>query len=368
MGLKDQLESAGYDTSSLNEQDILGKLEKAGYDTTPLKQEVQKPSQTDQLASQIQSLKSQGVDPSVVNVQEQKLKMLQGGQELPPSLGPTSEFFNKTGENVATNAAQQGQNPYLAAAKGTAIAMAPQLAAGAESLASVPETAASIANLGKAAGQGLKTLGKRLVMGPDTEQAISMRNELASLPGQQTAKEAALEELRKQAGSGIESLRNQYNVPQKLSQLELPKDVNDFADTLKSLEARRPEDLAKTMGLDGLMKLRDTAKMTLESGVSKTQAAFIKRGISAIDDAVEVIHPAISEAYQNYGTVQQASEALPGDVATKKAALLNALRQSAPSVATEKALRRGAGLVAGGGGLAGAGLAALKRLGIIGGQ
>src|SRR6266850_5169404 len=128
MGLKEQLDSAGYDTSSLNEGDLIKKLDSAGYDTSKYAEQSQSP-EVDKQAALVASLTSQQIDPSVIGAQEKKLELMKAGKELPYSLGDIRDTFNTPGERIATGLASKGVEPHISAAVGTAFQMIPHVAA-----------------------------------------------------------------------------------------------------------------------------------------------------------------------------------------------------------------------------------------------
>lgn len=353
----DQAKKAGYSDQEVQDyiQKKTAEAKQAGYSD----QDIQKflggsqPQQTPGVIDQLKSVAENYKNSPAYATSPQG--MLQKGVEM------GQQGINKLGEMGATGLASQGVNPYVAAGVGTAAQMTPDLMAAAESMKSVPEAAAGVESLLSKTGQGLKKVGNRIVQGPATEQIGNLRNQVSSMASQKAAKLAQLEELRSQAGTGIETARTAEGVPQKLSNLPSVGELDEAADFFKNKIGKMPADkLAQAYGKDGLMQLRDIAQKAKDSGVSSTQQAFINRGVANIDKALEKVAPKIAEGYKNYGTVQNAIEATPQDMMNKKIMLQNQIRNLQPQAGNEQALRQGAmkyGIPTGG-----ALLYALKRL------
>jgi hypothetical protein len=277
-------------------------------------------------------------------------------------MGQIANAANTAGEAIATGLAGHGVNPQLAAGVGTAMQMAPDIAT---AMAGGPKVAQAAEETVPAITDAAKAVGKRMVMGKNTERIIGLKNDAASLIEQKANKLAQLEQLRSQAGTGIETARNVAEIPQKLSGLpQIGKTVDETADFFKTkIGGMKSEDLAKAYGKDGLAQLRDAGQSVKESGVNATQNAFINRGIGRIDEAMQLVAPDVAEGYKNYGTVKDAIEATPQDFMNKRIALQNQIRNLQPGANTEKAVRYGLGVGAGATPFM---LAALKKLSGLG--
>lgn len=334
------------------------------------------PSMASKVADKLKSISPELVNPvnAIPGVAAAKLGMA--------ALKKSQEGYDLMG-NMANEALGARGHTTLGPAVGTTISMTPDLAGAAATLSPIAggvagEVAQSgitaplkslgtdVGDIASSIGQGIKTLGKRITTGPTTEQVANLRNQLGGLSGEKASKLAQLEEMRQQAGTGIESARTAAGIPQQLSGLPEFGTPAEAADFFKNkIGSMKPEELAQAYGKDGLAQLRDSAQALKEKGITSTQNAFINRGVANIDKALAKVAPGVSEAYQQYGTVQQAAEMTPQDFINKAAALRSQIRMLQPKASMEQNLRRGLSL---GAGASGPLLFALKRLGLLGGQ
>ncbi len=115
-GLKEQLDAAGYDTSSINEADIVKKLDAAGYDTSSLAQ----PSLLDKVKSAYGAYKESPL------YKASPVGMLNTASDL------VHKGADAAGQFVTEKMGGSGipgiSNPNVAAGVGTAIQMAPDIA------------------------------------------------------------------------------------------------------------------------------------------------------------------------------------------------------------------------------------------------
>jgi hypothetical protein len=119
MGLKDQLEAAGYDTSGVDENTLISKLDQAGYDTSSLSQQ---PKPDDR------SMLQKGMD--VVKVGAAATKQL-GVLGMP---GGVQHYADEAGENVAAGKLGGDSHPVARGVVAGTLANAPDLALAAEGL------------------------------------------------------------------------------------------------------------------------------------------------------------------------------------------------------------------------------------------
>lgn len=249
---------------------------------------------------------------------------------------------NQTADAVGEVAAEAG-HPLI----GGAVQMAPRVADTAYTVAMMggPKGIAQGVTKGvKATGKGLARLGGRALEGQATQQIGTLRNIVSDLPVDKLAKEAKLEEVRKIASNAIEAAREAAGYSQKM--LDAPKDLNHFANIMKSIEP-------KTKNLTSLLDLRDRAEAAIHAGADSRQAAFIRAGIQKIDAQISTLGKKgkqIAEAYKQYGDVMKASEDVAGDLLKKKVAATKQIRNLAPKAKREQLIRKaGAGVIGAGG-------------------
>lgn len=249
------------------------------------------------------------------------------------------------GEKGAEAMAQSGMDPRLAAAAGTGVQMAPDvlmsLLPGEAAMKNAPAIGRGLKNVGRA----IRGAGEGIVEGPATKQLGILRNTASELPVEKLAKEGMIEETRKVASSAIEKAREAAGVPQKLHDVS-SVDVNSFANMMKTLEPR-------TKNLKTLLGLRDRADAVIRGGVDETQRAFIRRGMTKLDDAIAKSSKTgekIAAAYKQYGEVMTAGEDVPGDILKKRVATSKEVRRLTPKANREKLIRKlGAGALGAGG-------------------
>lgn len=163
MALKDQLEAAGYDTSSLNEDDIISKLDAAGYDTSTLKSAPQNtsPFQADKGKLTVAEQRKQGpINPST-EYNKFTSEMQNTGTEM----------AEKIGEKAAGTPLQRIA-PYAGAAIGTTVAMAPDIIT---QMATAPGSAVTATKVGRTAAKAVGPLRKmaEVLTGPgEAKQAL----------------------------------------------------------------------------------------------------------------------------------------------------------------------------------------------------
>lgn len=342
MGLKDQLEAAGYDTSNLNESDLVGKLSSAGYDTSSLAPSSNGGSEADKLKETIASLESQKVDPSVINAQKQKLSILESGKPMPAVLQPTSEIFNIAGENLAEKAAQSfPSHPQLAAAAGTAIQMIPHIVAslpmekGAE-MGVEGAKSASKAIADTSVGQALRGTGNKAV--------AALSEKMAELPINQGAKIAESQSLRLAAKKGIQTAEEKAGLG--LTQIQGKRELlsDAFAAKMARLADLGPEKLAQQANPETLQTLRKTVQMGFKEGGEN--APLYAKANKAFSDALGLQHPDIQDALSKYAQIEQVIKDLPAQATKEKQMLKLALVKARNLAKSQAGIRKTIGTVA----------------------
>lgn len=117
MGLKEQLEAAGYDTSGVDENTLIGKLDQAGYDTSSLQ-----PKPDDR------SMLQKGMDMAKVGAAVTKQLGMVGAP------GGVQHWADQAGENVAAGKLGGDNHPVARGMVAGAMANAPDIALAAEGL------------------------------------------------------------------------------------------------------------------------------------------------------------------------------------------------------------------------------------------
>jgi hypothetical protein len=141
--LKEQLEAAGYDTSTVDEQAILSKLDAAGYDVSQYQSQQQAPTQVKQESPLLSAAKTAGkmfveASPDPLSMAYKSNRAVQQAQEL-ADIG---------GENIAESKWGQ-RHPISGAALGTAVSMLPDVV-----MSAIP--AGETGRLAKVAQKGVK--------------------------------------------------------------------------------------------------------------------------------------------------------------------------------------------------------------------
>lgn len=284
------------------------------------------------------------------------------------------QMLDKAGEKTAEFAGKHGY-PNAGAALGTAIQMAPDIAMGAEGIAKRALIADALRGGARAVGKVASKAGEiasspvrgvvDALKTPDLR--ASLRESLNRLPISKAAEEVKLEELRRTFGKKIEESRAAAGIPQQpLSKLPIPKDLNEFADEMRTLAKRKPQDLVDTMGADGIAQLKDTIQQLRESGDLKhgTRAsAQVNEAVNTLDDALSLTSPDVADNINLYRKTLQQQEGLPGHykelTADLRLKLLKTKGSSTKRALISQALKGAATGIAGG-----AGYSAGKALGL----
>ncbi len=253
-GLKDQLEAAGYDTSSLNEDDIVKKLDAAGYDTSS----VAKTSLLDKLKSGLQT---------VANSPLYKATPM-------GVLGTVNDMVH-TGANAAGEAVTNAMggsgipgvsNPNVAAGVGTAIQMAPDIATAAVG-GGAAQDAAQAGKLGMAgrviSGPARATAGQAIGAAQDAAgldstvvPSLNRMTRALDLPRGQATTKDYITALQKVVDKGTLS----------------PQDLLDHHKMLTDLLANEPTGIAKMLG-NGVSRLGNSGV----AQAAKTDAKIVQQ-------------------------------------------------------------------------------------------
>lgn len=206
-----------------------------------------------------------------------------------------------------------------------------QIAGNMVSPASIGMAAAAAPAL-KVAGEALAPVGsaiKEAVTGAKQARLLALQRELGNLPLQAAEKETALAGIKQEAGNALNVAQKAKGVGMEVQGIpQVPKDLNDFADSMRVLAQKSPEDLSKAMDVGGLQKLKDMITIARQSGkLTPVQNAFVNRAATQIDNAIGQQVPDLAEKLANVRTATDAQEALSGDTALRKVQLRNAINQ-----------------------------------------
>lgn len=350
MGLKQQLESAGYDTSSLNEADMIKKLDAAGYDTSKLNQT----SMYDQVKAGV--VNAVNMAKNQMPLADVTMRAAQAIQQAPDKAGLAVAEAGPQGglrSPLDISGGNKTVSPEASGLLGGAIATAPDMLAAGEGIANAPAAGEAITNLLK---QGMK----RTLTGPATEGVLNTRQAMTMLPEEKAAKEAELLALKSARGKGIEQAEKGAGIGLNDTGLPtMPKDVKGFADTMQHVSNLDKNQLNQAMDLQGLQGLRKQAEMVLEdSSLPKTYRAVIERGRENIAQAIGDQVPEFKQALNAHRETVDAINSLPEEFAAKKASMQRALLGLRSEAHGEQTLRKAIGVTAGGGMM----VEALRRL------
>lgn len=269
--------------------------------------------------------------------------------EIPGVSAFLSEGTVPMGEVIAeTTSIPEAIRSPLAGVVGTAPELLGMAQLGKAAVKGLPSAVQNAKGIAQNLPQTLKKIGNRVLEGPATEQLRNLRNTVSELPVKKLAKETEIEQLRKQAGEFIEELREAAKVPQTLHDVS-HVNVNSFANMMKKLDP-------KTKNLKVLLNLRDRADAVIRAGVDDTQRAFIRRGMSKLDEAIGKAGKAgekIASAYKKYGETMTAADDIPADILKKRVASQRSIRELSPKAHREQLLRKLAAGALGAGGLYG---------------
>lgn len=202
MALKEQLDAAGFDTSGLDESSLIARLDAAGYDTSSLQQSAPPAAPSAPETGLDKAVRvSEGITGTLGKIAEPVTsrigKALMAVKEASDSAAdkeaelagqkgvlPISAMVpaipsmlidalgvpDRLGTAIAEKGGEYGMNPELAAGLGTAVSMAPDIAAGAAGIAKRAAIAEGLSSMGRKALSPVRAI-KDLATGPSIEEA-----------------------------------------------------------------------------------------------------------------------------------------------------------------------------------------------------
>lgn len=182
----------------------------------------------------------------------------------------------------------------------------------------------------KVAGEGVSAAADALGYGkPGAKELAAAIQQKAALPAKYAQKGQMLEDLSSQAGKEIEAAQAAKGIGMSATGIpEAPRDLNEFANSMRELARKSPEELSQAMDLKGLQQLKDTITVTRQSGnLSGAQAAFVNKAADKIDSAIAQQAPEIGQGLSKFRDVADAQEALKNDQIVEKMKLTNTINK-----------------------------------------
>src|SRR6185436_4741800 len=298
------------------------------------------------------------LDPSIVNEP--------GLQDV--SLTPvTKAGFEQQADIMAESKFGQ-KNPHLTALAATPVSMPEEFISAATGLKAVPEMAAGVRGAGslvKKGGSLVKKLGKSLLKGPNAEEIEAAQQTIKNLPIKERQIRSSLEELNTVAKKGFETFEPEIaaaqqkikDLPLKYKQKqsiieeldkairpeigkaeseaglamnkipEAAKDTTDFANTMKAISEKSPDELLASMETSGLQNLKKIAQVTKRGNLLPEEEAFINKGVAKIDEAITRAHPKVAEELSKFREIQDVKTALPKEAKAEKERLISLINK-----------------------------------------
>lgn len=355
--LKAQLEAAGYDTSSLDEAGILAQLDQAGYDTsslggnapgsqpTPQETGLEKAVRysenvtgtlgkiaspfTSRLGSAMQAIKAKSDEAADKEAelagQKGVLPISAMIPAIPSMLIDALGVPDRLGTAIAEKGGEYGINPELAAAVGTGVSMAPDIAAGAAGIAKRAAIAGSLKSAAKTATSPLR-LAKDLVTKPGAAEARLAGDEALVEVGRRGRSKLTLaRETRDAAKKGLIEAEEKAGLhfestPEFEAYLKDPKKMADFSNRIGRLAKHTPEELAQLVPAKQLQLFRKVAQEGEKiSGLSDIANSQMRQGKSVFTEALGKTEKGIGEALGKFRDTEKVVGEIPSEIKTKLA-------------------------------------------------
>lgn len=298
--LKQQLEDAGFDTSGLNEADLLSQLDQAGFDTSSL------------VSDSTQPQTRFPIDPEVMN--EPGLTDV----SLSPVTKPDLEA-----EGVKIAESKFGQkNPKTAAAIGTVVSMPEEFIGAFTGIKGAKAAAEGI----RGAGSLIKRMGKAIVTPKNSEEIAALRGTLAELPVKTGKKMQVLEGLRSEIGPELSKIEKAAGLGMK-EVPQAPADVTQFANELKVFADYTPEQLAQQIPVERAQELKKIAQVVKRGNILPEERAFINQGVESLDKYIGKEVPELGEGLSRFRQIEDSLESLPLEAKAEKQRILSQIRR-----------------------------------------
>lgn len=343
--LKEQLDAAGYDTSSLDEASIIKQLDAAGYDTSQFAPAPKAPeSKLDKAANfsrKVTDLLSKPLEPigqavgGIANASNEMAdKLAESGHPflamhaagpaiLAEGVAKPFEWLDKAGEYVAEKGAEKGMNPYVSAGLGTVTQMLPDIAMGAEGIAKRALIAKSLKGGAEAVGKTIKApvkAAKELAFAPRAEEvAAAGKDKLVKISERQADKLGLAREAEQAAKEGLIGAEEKaglhfQSTPEFESYLANPKKMADFSQKASRLAKLGPEQLAQQVEPQVLQTFRKIAQEGEKvSGLSDIAKAQMREAKDIFTQALGKTNPEIGTELSRFREAQKVVKEIPGE-------------------------------------------------------
>lgn len=317
MALKEQLEAAGYDTSSLDENAIMSQLEAAGYDTSPLVEKPQESKAKDFMRKVAKALPLTGAIgvPTIGAIAS-------GGLSLPASAG-LAGIGGAGGE-----AAKQLVLRALGDQEGV-----PQTAT--EAAADIGKTGLQDALLTLGGGMALKGAARagRAVFAPSKEvveatyaakaaplraKAAQLAEEIAGRGDATVAQKKALESALKKSGEAIGEAEKRMGIfvdmlpEERAAELATAEGRDLFKRTIAEIAKGDPKKLAAIPAQERNI-LRKMSEQVLDVGDEGEKLVNVrfKEGVKRLGESLDAESPDFGAARSVYRVAKEELKALP---------------------------------------------------------
>lgn len=334
--LLQQLETEGFDTTGMDEQQLLTQLNEQGFDTSQFQGTPAQPEPT---------LQERGVQfAKDTGAQIQEFRESPTGTALEAAATPLSpqtqeKFFNFLGEKVADDLARTGQvSPNLAALVGTVFQLAPNLG----ELAS----GGVIAKRGtQVIGKGAKELGEAF-KGTGAKRASRLVEKQAAIPILRASKQTLAKQTQKEAGEAIGTAEaalgiGQGQIPGLESQIQRvassPRNRSLFMQKAGRI-VNFSDDKLKDLGPQTLQALRKTADAVIERGgksITKNARNQLFKLKERSADAIKAVDTEFKTAMDRFKEASKVVDEIPEQFA-KEARQLKLHIAQAKSLAEEQ--------------------------------
>lgn len=272
---------------------------------------------------------------------------------------------DRAGEFIAEKGGKMGF-PNTAAAIGTGVAMAPDIAAGAAGIAKRGAIAASLKGAGKfAADKTGVTLAKDLITKPGAAEVTQVGKEaLAEISERGASKLNLARETREAAKKGLISAEEKAGLhfestPGFEELLKNPKKMSEFSQKIGRLAKRTPEELAQLVPSEQLQLFRKVAQEGEKvSGLSDIANSQLRQGKDIFTQALGIKEKGIGQALGGFRDAEKVVKEIPGEI---KGRLTKQKLQNSQNVLDAKKLDRKRKIVKGLAGAA-AGYLGLKSI------
>lgn len=231
---------------------------------------------------------------------------------------------DRAGEYIAEKGGEMGF-PKTAAAIGTGVSMAPDIAAGIGGIAKRGAIAESLKGMGKfAADKSGVTLAKDLITKPGAAEVTQAGKEgIAALRSQGAEKLNLARQTREAAKKGLIEAEEKAGLhfestPGFEKLLKDPKKMSEFTQKIGRLANRTPEELAQLVPSEQLQLFRKVAQEGEKvSGLSDIANSQLRRGKDTFTQALGLKEKGVGEALGKFRDADKVVGEIPGQIRSK---------------------------------------------------